>query len=278
MNSSCAILFSGGTDSMCAAALVAEKFKEVHLITYYETGTESSASPTANVQKLQSFFPDTQFKHYVFSTDALVKKLSYENYFTNLMKFGFYNLATPGLSSLSWHLQTILFCKKHNISTVYDGMTQELLHLPGHMPEIRGLFTDLYKNFGISFSSPVINWEVPEDQRFMDRLIVDRHGFTETVKTSKKTTGQWLYDKKILPHPNIKGSEFDRLSQHDCYPFVVYNMLVFWLLEPLIGYEKFKSGLAIYIKSKIETSQIWVHSYLNNPSSCSFLSTRNENI
>lgn len=268
MKNSCAILFSGGTDSMCSAALAAETHQEVHLITYFETGTESSASPEANVQKLRAHFPQTVFKHTLISTDSIVKELSYENYFSNLLRFGFYNLCTPGLSSLSWHISTVLYCKEHNINTVFDGMTQELMHLPGHMPEIRSLFADLYKNYGISFSSPVISWEVPEDQRYIDRLIVDRHGFTATAKP-KKTTGQWLYDKKILPHPNIKGSEFDRLMQHDCYPFVVYNMLVFWLFEPVIGYDKFKAGLARFMLHKINIAKLWLNENLNKPAKAS---------
>lgn len=259
MKNKCAILFSGGTDSMCSAALAAETYQEVHLITYFETGTAASASPETNVQKLREHFSQTIFKHTLISTDKIVKHLSYENYFANLLRFGFYNLCTPGLSSLSWHIRTVLYCKENNINTVFDGMTQELMHLPGHMPEVRSLFTEFYKGYSINFSSPVITWEVPEDQRYIDKLIVDRHGFTANADKAQKTTGQWLYDKKILPHPNIKGSEFDRLMQHDCYPFVVYNILVFWLFEPLIGYTKFKSGLMSFMLHKINISKDWLN-------------------
>lgn len=276
--SKCAILFSGGTDSLCSASLAAEKFSEVHLLTFYEQATASSPWPKENVERLKKHYPQCIFKHSVYSTDEIVKKLSYDEYFKNILKFGFYNLSTTGISSLSWHIRTILYCRENQISTVYDGMTAELLHLPGHMPEIRSLFSQMYSYYGIEFSSPVINWDVPTDQRFMDKLIVDRHGFTEVKNEKKRTTGQWLFDKGILPHPNIKGSEFDRLMQHDCYPFVVYNMLVFWFFEPIMGYEKFKLGLARFMQSKIEKAQNFIDTHLQNSKEFSFLNSVDENI
>ena len=251
----CVILFSGGTDSFCTAALACEKFNEVHLLTFFEKATESSPVPDEIVSKLKSKYPEVKIVHSVISTDSLVRFLSYHDYFSSLVKFHLLNLATPGISSLSWHISAIKYCKVENIKIVFDGMTKELLHLPGHMPEIRELFRELYSQFGISFSSLVIDWEVPPDQRFMDKLIVDRHGFTLVAKPKERTTGQWLYDKELLPHPNIKGSLYDQRTQHDCYSFVVYNMLVFWIFVPLYGYDVFKVKLKEFFIYKISLTK-----------------------
>lgn len=256
----CIVLFSGGTDSLCAAALLAEKYSEIHLLTFFEASTVNSPQPLEHVEKLRRHLPATTFVYNFFSTDSLVKRLSFHDYLKNLFRFGLYNLATPGLSSLSWHTRAIAYGRAHAIEDVYDGMTRELLHLPGHNPEIRKLFESLYNKFSMKFSSPVIDWEVPDDQRFIEKLIVDRHGFTIQKNTKKKTTGQWLYDKNILPHPNIKGSAYDRLSQHDCYPFVVYNILVFWVFSGLIGYDKFKVGLSVFMSEKIKLAESLLNS------------------
>lgn len=258
MKNSCVVLFSGGTDSFCTAALSCEKYEEVHLLTFFEAATKNSFIPHENIKKLQDRYPHVKISHQVISTDQIVKDLSYENYWARLRTFLFLNLATPGLSSLSWHMAAVWYCRLHQISNVHDGMTQELLHLPGHMPEIRSLFTAMYKNFGIEFSSPVINWEVPEDQRFVDKLIVDRHGFTLKPRQKIRSTGQWLFDHKLLPHPNIKGSQFDRLMQHDCYPFIVYNMMVFWIYEAFWGYEYFKTRLTEFMSVKIAIATTWI--------------------
>lgn len=275
--SECVVLFSGGTDSLCTAGLAAEKHTKVHLITYYELATRSSPWPLGNLKRLQDKYGEKKFSLSVFSTDKVVRKLNYKGYLKNLFKYHFYNLATPGISSLSWHLRTILYCKENNITTVYDGMTKELMHLPGHMPEIRHHFQKMYSDFGISFSSLVIDWDVPEDQRYIDKLIVDRHGFTLIENKNKRTTGEWLYQNNILPHPNVKGSSFDRLMQHDCYPFVMYNILVFWLLEPVIGYHKYVINLQVFMASKIEYGKKIITECLNKNPKYQYALTKNEN-
>ena len=252
-----AILFSGGTDSTCTAALSAEKYQTLHLLTFHETLTRNSPVPIENARRLQNHFPQCHFHLLSLNTDRLIKYLSYENYFHSLFKYGFYLLATPGLSSLSWHLRTISYCLENGIADVHDGMTNELTHLPGHMPEIRRLFSHLYLSFGINFSSPVINWEVPPDQQSLDRLIIDRHGFVAdpTLIRPQKTTGQYLYDKGLFPHPNVKGSLFDRSMQHDCYPFVVYNIFVFWWAQALGGPDNFKKNLNRFFSEKCQVGK-----------------------
>ena len=276
--SECVVLFSGGSDSFCSAALAAEKHEKVHLVTFYEAATRNSPWPVQNFNLLKKKYGEDIFTLSIFSTDKIVKSLSYKNFFSSLFKYHFYNLATPGLSSLSWHTRTILYCLEKNINVVYDGMTKELLHLPGHMPEVRVLFKNLYQQYDIDFSSMVIDWDIPEDQRFMDRLIVDRHGFTLGPKSKSRTTGEWLFNNNLLPNKNVKGSDFDRLMQHDCYPFIIYNMLVFWLFEPLIGYEKFKIKLSNFMGFKISEARLLITNSLRNHPSFSFVKSIDENL
>ncbi|NUM89457.1 MAG: 7-cyano-7-deazaguanine synthase, partial [Bdellovibrionales bacterium] len=80
MSGSCVVLYSGGTDSTCVAALLAERFREIHLLTFYERGTEKSAVPRGNVEKLRQKFPLVSFVHELISTDRLVEFIAYENY------------------------------------------------------------------------------------------------------------------------------------------------------------------------------------------------------
>jgi NH3-dependent NAD+ synthetase len=169
-DSECIVLYSGGTDSTCVAALCAEEFNRVHLLTFHERATQNSPFPKENADRLRKKFGAQKFIHKSISTDKLVQRISYENYLLNLWRHGFFLLCSPGFSSLSWHLRTIIYCQEHGIRHVFDGMTQELLHFPGHMTRVREIFKNLYKEFGISFDSKVIDWPVPPDQRFTDRL------------------------------------------------------------------------------------------------------------
>ena len=261
MKNECLVLYSGGTDSTCAAALCAEKHSRVHLITMYERATKHSPLPIENIQRLKNKYGSEKFLHRKISTDRLVKKISYENYFQRFWQFGFFLLSTPGFSSLSWHLRAIQYCRENQINHVYDGMTRELLHFPGHMPQVRELFKNLYASFGIAFSSPVIDWEVPPDQRLVDRLIVDRHGFVASPEAQPqvRTTGLWLFEQGIFPHPNVKGSLFDHRMQHDCYPFVVYNIFAFWLMPAFMSWEKFENKMQNFFSKKVQTTQAWLH-------------------
>lgn len=257
---SCVLLFSGGTDSTCAAALLAEKFAKIYLLTFFEEATKSSPIPIENFKRLQKKYGSEKFELIVISTDRLVRKISYDQYLKRLLKYGFLMLSTPGFSSLSWHLRTIKFCKENEISYAFDGMTKELLHFPGHHPAIRELFSKLYHDHAIQFLSPIIDWPVPPDQRAMDRLIVDRHGFVaaDEVQPTQRTTGRFLYEQGILPHPNVKGSHFDQRMQHDCYPFVVFNIFLFWGYFFVKSESQYAASLAKLFSELIDSCKQWL--------------------
>ncbi len=227
-----ALLYSGGTDSTCAAALFAERFEEVHLLTFYEHATRNSPTPSTNVGRLQKRFPSVQFLHRTISVDGLVRFFWYERYLSLFRKFGYLVLATPGFSSLSWHVRTITYCLEHDITHVADGLTRELMHFPGHMDAVVEIWRELYKHFGITYENPVRDWQTPPDHQFIDQVLVNRHDgeffLGDRSTAQNKTTGQYLFAQGIFPHPDLKGSRLDFNMQHDCYPFSLYNVLAFW--------------------------------------------------
>jgi len=246
------------------AGLCAQEYSRVHLLTFHERATQNSPFPKENADRLRQKFGADKFVHVSISTDLLVQRLSYENYLANLRRHGSFMLCSPGFSSLSWHLRAIFYCQQYGIKNVFDGMTKELMHFPGHMSGVREIFKQLYGEFGISFDSKVIDWPVPPDQRFTDRLIVDRHGFAASSELqTERTTGAWLFEQKIFPHPNIKGSLFDQRSQHDCYPFVVYNMFAFWFASRFYTWDQFEEKVAALFAEKCKTSVRWIRGALD---------------
>lgn len=268
------VLYSGGTDSTCVAALLSERMEEIHLLTFYELGTRNSPSPVSNVEKLRGRFPNVHFVHHLISTDKLVRAISYDRYFYRLRKHGLFALATPGYSTLSWHLRCIIYAKEQGISYVADGQTRELMHFPGHMDEVIQEFKGLYARFGITYENPVRDWDVPRDQQFLDRLLVGRHGYVqaddgELVQT-QKTTGNYLYQIGITPHRNVKGSAYDRIMQHDCYPFVLYNLFAFWHFIPMHSEEKFRQRTHQLFAELTERFGNMLESYLSNTGNAAF--------
>jgi len=260
-----AILYSGGTDSTCAAAVLAERFETIHLLTFYEHATRHSPVPTKNVQLLRKYFAGVTFTHTVLSVDALVRYFWYERFAQTLRFHGFLSLSTPGYSSLSWHVRTIHFCLENGITHVADGLTRELMHFPGHVDEVVNMLRVLYQRYGISYENPVRDWQTPPDHQFIDQVLINRHTsefvLGDTSSAQRKTTGQYLFDIGIFPHPNLKGTATDFSMQHDCYPFALYNLLAFWGHLTREPYPVFTKKISNLMAFKIEAAHALLDSY-----------------
>jgi hypothetical protein len=266
---SVAILFSGGTDSTCVAARMAETHAQVHLLTFYEHATRSSTNPVGNVELLKAHFPKTSFVHHLFSVDALVRHFSYERYLRNVREHGLLMLATPGFSSLSWHTRTITYCMDHDITEVADGLTRELMHFPGHMDEVVEQIRLLYERFGIRYHNPVREWPTPRDQQFIDKVLVNRHEEFNFggMAQERRTTGRYLFELGLFPSDNVKGSRFDQSMQHDCYPFGIYNVLAFWGRLTFEPYPLFCDKISNVMRKKIEEAAALLDEYRADPRS-----------
>lgn len=252
----CAIIYSGGTDSTCVAALLAEQYDHLHLLTYDELGTRSAPSPNRNVEVLRETFGRERFSHTLIPIDAMLKHISYNRYLWYLSRYGLFMLSTCGFSSLSWHVRTIVYCLDHGITHVADGLTRELMHFPGHMDGVVEAVGGLYHAFGIEYRNPIRDWDVPEDQRFLQRLVVDPHGFVpseaQAAESPRRTPGQYLYERGLMPHPDVKGSALDRSMQHACYPFMLFNIFAFWYYLSRHTYEDYEARMVGLIRRKIK--------------------------
>lgn len=261
------VLFSGGTDSTCAAALLAEKHAEIHLLTFEERATKNSPVPLENARLLERHFADVRFTTAHLSVDGLVRHFWYERYIHFMLRHGRLALATPGLSSLSWHVRTILYCRERGIMTVADGLTRELMHFPGHMDRVVERIRALYAAFGITYENPVRDWPTPPDQQFMDKVLVDRHAHEVPWASHnvEKTTGRHLYDIGFFPSPDMKGSRRDFSMQHECYPFALYNIIAFWGFLTFSTYETFSSYVSAYMEEKIQHAEEMLRAHLHAP-------------
>lgn len=264
----CAILYSGGTDSTCAAALMAEVFSGIHLLTFYQKNKKYGCVINDNINSLRNKFTDNIFIHKVIPITRLVRFISYNKYLRYLFKHKWLVLSDCGFTALSWHINTIGYCFKNSINVVADGLTRELMHFPGHMDEVIGIFRDLYREFGIQYINPVREWEIPPDRQFIDRLIVDQHGYffpdEKTRVITKRTTGQYLYRLGIMPNSYVKGSPLDHSMQYDCYPFVLYNIMVFWIYLNLRPYEYLCQKMKCLFEDKINDIRPLLKEYVMN--------------
>lgn len=256
-NNDVVVLFSGGTDSTLTAALAAERYGKVHLVTYARFGLFSVTNPRVNVTKLKQKYGEDKFDHTIIDVDKLTEYIFYERYLRNLARHGFFLLSICGLCKLAMHVRTVVFCLENNLSQVCDGANQGMNLFPAQMAKVIVELKDMYAQFGIEYSNPVFHFEGPQDTGFADKLHFEKI-FPEAEpaagageKASCPTTGRRLFDLGLMPSENVKGTKLDRQMQPRCFQFILFNIFVKWYYLYNHSYEEYQEATVRLYRDKI---------------------------
>jgi len=177
----CCILFSGGSDSSLTAYRMSLEFDEVHLLTFKhfgQTGIENSRNSFAI---LNEKFPG-KFKHVIQDVSDMFQRIYSRRYLCNLLKYRTLQLQfTCFACQACFHINTIIYCLKHNIHDVRDGANTEYEEAsPMQIPIVKKEIKKFYAEYGITHDSPVY----------------EEH--------KKKRSDYQLYELGLRPQPNIK--------------------------------------------------------------------------
>lgn len=186
MEEVCAVLFSGGYDSTLTAALAAERFKKVHLVTYRRFGIFKIGRVFTMTEKLKKRYPDIQFENNLIKVDKFYKQICYENYLSNVIKSGFKILSLCGLCKLAMHWRTIMLCLENKINNVYDGAIEESKVFPAQNKDIMlDKLTRVYSKYEINYSNPVYN----NEKKYTKTELHKRHLINlNEIEEGQKTT------------------------------------------------------------------------------------------
>ena len=190
-NNELVLLFSGGTDSTYAAVLMQEKYRNIHLVTYDRFGFLNTENSLSSAEAIQNKFGMEKFSHRIINIDALFKKVSYNSYVRDLLKYRFFVLLTCGLCKLAMHWQTIIYCLENNIKEVCDGSNQEMGTDPSQNENILKEMKLLYDEFGIVYFNPI---------------------FYDAREVREKT----VFDLGLSPVQHPKWTRFSWEKQHYC--------------------------------------------------------------
>lgn len=258
------VLYSGGTDSTCTAALMAEKFNKVHLITYKRFGLFSVVNSSLNVKKLENKFGEDKFVYRLIKLDKLFKKVSYTQYLKNIIKYRFFLLSTCGLCKLAMHIRTLVYCLDNNIKHVCDGASKGMRFFPAQMQGVIEEIKNLYKRYGITYSTPVFDLDSPQHNGFIDRLHLEEFSSDEEKirEDNKITSGKILFEKGLMPAKDVKGTDLDHKMQPRCFQFILFNIFVHWYYLSSNPYEEYEKKIVDFYKEKIREFDKLIAQYL----------------
>ncbi|MFA5260514.1 MAG: hypothetical protein WC450_04735 [Candidatus Omnitrophota bacterium] len=251
-----AVLFSGGTDSTLTAALMADRFQKVHLVTYTRYGFFSVGNTKLNARKLMDKYGKDRYVHHIINIDALTEHVFYERYWHNLSRYGFFVLSICGLCKLAMHMAAVVFCLEHKIANVCDGANQGMYLFPDQMSVILQEYKNMYARFQINYFNPVFDFDSPPDTGFLDRLHFEsvQSGMDDTAPgegAARKTTGCQLFKLGLMPSENVKGSPLDRKMQPRCFQFILFNIFVQWYYLYNHTYDEYVAATQRFYKDKI---------------------------
>ncbi len=262
-----AALYSGGTDSTCAVVLMLKEFDRVHLITYRRFGLFHVENVKTNVKKLKDKFGEKRIAHRVINIDKLFRKVSYAKNWYNLKKYGFLLLSTCGLCKLAMHIRTAIYCLENNIKYVCDGANKNvgLRYFPAQMPEVVAEIKNMYAQNGITYFTPVFDFDEPKDIGWSDKLGLEKLCLLDKKENQREsgiTSGKILHKMLFFPGENIKGTKIDRAMQARCFQFVLFNIFLYWYYLPTHGSLKYKVMTVNLYKEKIEYFKAFIEEYL----------------
>lgn len=251
-----AVLFSGGTDSTLTAALVQEKFRRVHLVTYDRFGFHGTKNTASAAKKLGERFGADKFVHAIIGFDKLFKHISYERYLRNSLKYGFFQLSTCGLCKLAMHSRTIKYCLDNGIKYVCDGANQGMSIFPDQMKCVLDELKLMYAHFGIEYSNPVYFMAPPNEKEYIEEANLQAMPQlrTQEVRDPGMTPGRKLYEMGLAPAPDVKGTRYDRKRQPRCFQLILFN---FFAIKHFRAHEKvedYQKRTLEFFKDKIASA------------------------
>jgi len=233
------VLFSGGSDSTLAAAMLLkeERFNKLHLLTYHHSGMKYMEKSMVNVERLEKKFGKEKIVHSLIDIEGTFHKLYYNNYFQDLKRYGVYLAAgTCNVCQLAMHVHTILYNLQNNVSYAYDGYKEEKEHVYAIMSrEGREIMKKLYEEYGITYSSPV---------RSILRTDWELHELGVTQRKNVK-----------FPYEHL-----DYEAQHSCYQGLLTNLYILGYHHNLFHHTK--PRWIEYLKQKVAMARNHINDYL----------------
>jgi len=185
-------LFSGGVDSTLAASLLAERFREVHLVTFRRAGFLAEEKALARLERLRDRHPGAEITHRFLDVGPFYEELS--GGWSDLRRHGVLALAPCGVCKVSMHWRLLLYCLEHGLRHASDGAAAGAEEYAEQNPRILMPALDaFYREFGVEKISPAFRPDRSNEEALYRRGISE----SPTVKRTAQDD-QILCSQQVL--------------------------------------------------------------------------------
>ena len=253
-----AILYSGGADSTLVAILMANKFKTIHLLTFYTSFMTNVERTKINVEKIKIKFKDVNFIHKIISIDKTYNIINGTNYLQDLFKYRLFKVYSFNLNlRISMMVATILYCKKYKIKRVAHGANRYAgIIMPSQMEEVLKQIDLLFKRNDITKINPVYDYKDkhPILNISLSPQVINKK--SQNIKNTTPDVSKKLYELGIVNTPDIKKSNNTKYSnQVQCGLELLHMIWYRFYFFQLYDYYTFKKLSADYTKDKLEVAR-----------------------
>lgn len=172
-----AIMFSGGTDSTLAAALMLEEGRDVHLLTFNPGFVMFLENSKYNAERLIEVYGADRVRHEIVMNRTPTKEVLWETIGHDAIKYGFNMNALLCLGCrMAMHAGAAAYCLQHGIPYLVDGSIQDQNTIPEQFHSTLTRHRDFYRDtFGIYHRSPIYD-ESRSDNRLAAMGFEDQRG------------------------------------------------------------------------------------------------------
>jgi len=239
------LLFSGGIDSTATAIILAERHNSVHLLTYVNGyGHYYLRRSILRYEELSAKFPHS-FRHIIIDIRSIFEEITIKHLIEDYKKYKSGFIWCLGCK-ISMHIRTIIYNFMNGIVEVADGSSRDTEEMIEQMPLTISLIRNLYREYHISFKTPLYEVNRREKERIIQKY--------------KISTGIKVWNRNIGIQPRCIPGELYYL------PYVLFGKQLLHREESIREFFKEKESL---IKKVIEeVSKIYTKSISPKNNEC----------
>lgn len=209
MEKRCAVLFSGGLDSSLAVCRMVEKGYVPELLHFNQGALISNNLVSIRYNELKAVYNDYLGDIHFFNVSGLFRRIALVPLEEDIKK---YNISLVCLGcKLAMHAQSVIFCKKNDISVIADGSNERQKRYGEQRKIALDFIRDLYNQYKILYENPVYNLDKKDikyglfDRGITIQSLEDTCLFSNTFSiASDDAIDKYLVSKKQLRNELIE--------------------------------------------------------------------------